>query len=66
MKLILIFLDDTKSSPVEVADNWYHEKTMRKLDRIHKLCMDMMKRNNIKTFKLIMQKTGGLDEITYA
>lgn len=54
MQIILIFPDNTRSAAVEVADNWYHEKLIRKLDRIHKLCMDMMKRNNIKTFKLIM------------
>ena len=54
MKLILVFIDNTESASVEVADNWHHEKIIRKLNRIHILCMDMMKRNNIKTFKLLM------------
>jgi hypothetical protein len=51
MKLTLIFMDGSKSASVEVADNWYHESLVRKLSRIHTLCMDMMKRGNIKTFR---------------
>ena len=54
MKLTLVFFDNSESAAVEVSDNWYHEKLIRKLKRIHSLCMDMMKRKNIKTFKLTM------------